>query len=85
MCVVENIGFPLSFLSPGFHVVRQPAHRWLRHRESIPKLPRPPGLVLERCLSLLLCEKGQRERKTVVVENVGFPLSILSPGFRIIR
>ena len=50
VCVVENIGFPLSFLSPGFRIVRQPAHRWLRHRESIPKLPRPPGLGQKECL-----------------------------------
>ena len=60
VCVVENIGFPLSFLSPGFRIIRQPAHRWLRHRESIPKLPRPSGLGQKECLkilSLLFCVK----------------------------
>ena len=79
---VENVGFPLSILSPGFRIIRQPARRWLRCRESIPKLPRPPGLGQKECLQILL---SSRERRVWRVENVGFPLSILSPGFRIVR
>ena len=47
----------------GLRVIHRTACRWLRHRERIPKLPWPSGLVQDECpLSLLLSEKGQRER-----------------------
>ena len=66
----------MSFLSPGFRIVRQPAHRWLRHRESIPKLPRPPGLGQKECLlSLLFCVKrDQREGRAACCRRFRLPL-----------
>jgi len=73
-------------------VIHRTAHRWLRHRERIPKLPWPSRLVQDECLlSLLLCEKGHsrtdhRERdsaeKKAVTGLSAFPFGI---GLRIIH
>ena len=83
--LLSRFGFPLSFLSPSFGIIRQPAHRWLRHRESISKLPRPSGLV-QGVFSLYSCTKRDSERERPCdAEDFGFRLSFLSPGFRVIR